>query len=159
MLNSSDSFGKRVVYYDRNCEIFSSFLQVVCWKCSDNKVALEYDNNKVNKVCRDCFSILTGERVAEGKRKGILEVKRKNWCIHKYILKEMILHFDIALLYWFCANLRSSSPCRSRRLSSRATASCVASCSTVRRTSLGRRCGASSRRRSVWCSISTELRR
>uniref|UniRef100_A0A8C5FT39 FYVE, RhoGEF and PH domain containing 4a n=1 Tax=Gadus morhua TaxID=8049 RepID=A0A8C5FT39_GADMO len=34
---------------------------VVCWKCSDNKVALQYDNNKVNKVCRDCFSILTGE--------------------------------------------------------------------------------------------------
>ncbi|XP_074487944.1 FYVE, RhoGEF and PH domain-containing protein 4-like isoform X2 [Sebastes fasciatus] len=48
---------------------------VVCWKCSDNKVALEYDNNKVNKVCRDCFSILTGERVAEGKRKGILEIE------------------------------------------------------------------------------------
>lgn len=61
-----------------NCEInFSScFSQVVCWKCSDNKVPLEYDGNKTNKVCRDCFSILTGERIAEGKKKGILEVKR-----------------------------------------------------------------------------------
>lgn len=49
-------------------------LQVVCWKCSDNKVALEYDNNKMNKVCKDCFLILTGERVTEGKKKGILEV-------------------------------------------------------------------------------------
>ncbi|TMS05996.1 FYVE, RhoGEF and PH domain-containing protein 4 [Larimichthys crocea] len=46
---------------------------VVCWKCSDNKVALEYDGNKMNKVCRDCFSILTGERITEGKKKGILE--------------------------------------------------------------------------------------
>ncbi|XP_072241517.1 FYVE, RhoGEF and PH domain-containing protein 4a isoform X1 [Leuresthes tenuis] len=48
---------------------------VVCWKCSDNKVPLEYDGNKVNKVCRDCFSILTGEGVAEGKKKGILEIE------------------------------------------------------------------------------------
>uniref|UniRef100_UPI0037E9C848 FYVE, RhoGEF and PH domain-containing protein 4a n=1 Tax=Semicossyphus pulcher TaxID=241346 RepID=UPI0037E9C848 len=48
---------------------------VVCWKCSDNKVPLEYDGNKVNKVCRDCFSYLTGERVAEGKKKGILEIE------------------------------------------------------------------------------------
>ncbi|XP_056137270.1 FYVE, RhoGEF and PH domain-containing protein 4a isoform X2 [Lampris incognitus] len=48
---------------------------VVCWKCSDNKVALEYDGNKVNKVCRDCFSSLTGEERAEGKKKGILEIE------------------------------------------------------------------------------------
>ncbi|XP_033491148.2 FYVE, RhoGEF and PH domain-containing protein 4a isoform X3 [Epinephelus lanceolatus] len=48
---------------------------VVCYKCSENKVALEYDGNKLNKVCRDCFSILTGERIAEGKKKGILEIE------------------------------------------------------------------------------------
>ncbi|XP_062419073.1 FYVE, RhoGEF and PH domain-containing protein 4a isoform X1 [Pungitius pungitius] len=48
---------------------------VVCWKCSDNKVALQYDNNKTNKVCRDCFSILTGETRSEGKKKGILEIE------------------------------------------------------------------------------------
>ncbi|XP_077423351.1 FYVE, RhoGEF and PH domain-containing protein 4-like isoform X2 [Vanacampus margaritifer] len=48
---------------------------VVCWKCSDNKVPLEYDGNKVNKVCRDCFSILTGETITEGKKKGILEIE------------------------------------------------------------------------------------
>uniref|UniRef100_A0A3Q1ARJ4 FYVE, RhoGEF and PH domain containing 4a n=1 Tax=Amphiprion ocellaris TaxID=80972 RepID=A0A3Q1ARJ4_AMPOC len=48
---------------------------VVCWKCSDNKVALEYDGNKVNKVCRDCYSILKGEGIAEGKKKGILEIE------------------------------------------------------------------------------------
>ncbi|KAK7902001.1 hypothetical protein WMY93_018770 [Mugilogobius chulae] len=35
---------------------------VVCWKCSDNKVALEYDGNKLNKVCKSCFFILTGQR-------------------------------------------------------------------------------------------------
>uniref|UniRef100_A0A8C3A9L2 FYVE, RhoGEF and PH domain containing 4a n=1 Tax=Cyclopterus lumpus TaxID=8103 RepID=A0A8C3A9L2_CYCLU len=48
---------------------------VVCWKCSDNKVALEYDGNKMNKVCRDCLSILSGETRAEGKKKGILEIE------------------------------------------------------------------------------------
>nr|XP_057942823.1 FYVE, RhoGEF and PH domain-containing protein 4a isoform X2 [Doryrhamphus excisus] len=48
---------------------------VVCWKCSDNKVPLEYDGNRVNKVCRDCFSILTGETITEGKKKGILEIE------------------------------------------------------------------------------------
>uniref|UniRef100_A0A8C7G5G7 FYVE, RhoGEF and PH domain containing 4a n=1 Tax=Oncorhynchus kisutch TaxID=8019 RepID=A0A8C7G5G7_ONCKI len=48
---------------------------VVCWKCSDNKVALEYDSNKINKVCKDCYSILTGEEKAEGKKKGILEIE------------------------------------------------------------------------------------
>ncbi|XP_034529111.1 FYVE, RhoGEF and PH domain-containing protein 4-like [Notolabrus celidotus] len=48
---------------------------VVCWKCSDNKVALEYDGNKLNKVCKACYSILScqrGERV-EGKKRRILE--------------------------------------------------------------------------------------
>ncbi|XP_010881598.2 FYVE, RhoGEF and PH domain-containing protein 4a isoform X3 [Esox lucius] len=53
---------------------------VVCWKCSDNKVALEYDNNKMNKVCKDCYSILTGEEKAEGKKKGILEIEAAQFC-------------------------------------------------------------------------------
>ncbi|XP_017166341.1 FYVE, RhoGEF and PH domain-containing protein 4a isoform X7 [Poecilia reticulata] len=48
---------------------------VVCWKCSDNKVHLEYDNHKMNKVCKDCYSMLTGEGVTEGRRKGILEIE------------------------------------------------------------------------------------
>ncbi|XP_068615873.1 FYVE, RhoGEF and PH domain-containing protein 4-like, partial [Brachionichthys hirsutus] len=48
---------------------------VVCWKCSDYKVPLEYDSNKMNKVCRHCFSILTGEGNTEGKKKGILEIE------------------------------------------------------------------------------------
>ncbi|XP_038551012.1 FYVE, RhoGEF and PH domain-containing protein 4-like [Micropterus salmoides] len=49
---------------------------VVCWKCSDNKAALEYDGNKLNKVCKACYSILTsrrGERV-EGKKNKVLEL-------------------------------------------------------------------------------------
>lgn len=48
--------------------------QVVCWKCSDNKVALEYDGNKLNKVCKTCYLILTnqkGER-SEGKKRRTL---------------------------------------------------------------------------------------
>ncbi|XP_070847754.1 FYVE, RhoGEF and PH domain-containing protein 4-like isoform X1 [Chaetodon trifascialis] len=48
---------------------------VVCWKCSDNKVALEYDGNKLNKVCKACYSILTGQRGerVEGKKRRMLE--------------------------------------------------------------------------------------
>ncbi|XP_061570771.1 FYVE, RhoGEF and PH domain-containing protein 4-like [Cololabis saira] len=42
---------------------------VVCWKCSDNKVALEYDGNKPNKVCKACYSILTGRRGERADRK------------------------------------------------------------------------------------------
>ncbi|XP_068442230.1 FYVE, RhoGEF and PH domain-containing protein 4-like [Clinocottus analis] len=47
---------------------------VVCGKCSDNKAALEYDGNKLNKVCKACFSILTGQRGerVEGKKRRIL---------------------------------------------------------------------------------------
>ncbi|XP_076008567.1 FYVE, RhoGEF and PH domain-containing protein 4-like [Genypterus blacodes] len=49
---------------------------VVCWKCSDNKVTLEYDGNKLNKVCKACYFILTsrqrGER-ADGKKRKIFE--------------------------------------------------------------------------------------
>lgn len=51
---------------------------VVCWKCSDYKATLEYDGNKVNKVCKDCYSILTGHidgEEKEGKKKGILEIE------------------------------------------------------------------------------------
>uniref|UniRef100_A0A9J8DBW7 FYVE, RhoGEF and PH domain containing 4a n=1 Tax=Cyprinus carpio carpio TaxID=630221 RepID=A0A9J8DBW7_CYPCA len=32
---------------------------VVCGKCSDYKAPLEYDGNRINKVCKDCNSILT----------------------------------------------------------------------------------------------------
>lgn len=70
--------------------------QVVCWKCSDNKVPLEYDGNKMNKVCKDCFSILTGERITEGKKKGILEV-RKVQNVHKHT------HTDVVSVLIFCA--------------------------------------------------------
>ncbi|XP_052387314.1 FYVE, RhoGEF and PH domain-containing protein 4 isoform X1 [Carassius gibelio] len=51
---------------------------VVCWKCSDYKATLEYDANKMSKVCKDCFCILTGHRDSEereGKKKGILEIE------------------------------------------------------------------------------------
>nr|XP_015208531.1 PREDICTED: FYVE, RhoGEF and PH domain-containing protein 4 isoform X3 [Lepisosteus oculatus]XP_015208532.1 PREDICTED: FYVE, RhoGEF and PH domain-containing protein 4 isoform X3 [Lepisosteus oculatus] len=52
---------------------------VVCWKCSDYKAQLEYDGNKMNKVCKDCYLILTGhtdsEEKNDGKKKGILEIE------------------------------------------------------------------------------------
>ncbi|XP_067346503.1 FYVE, RhoGEF and PH domain-containing protein 4-like isoform X1 [Channa argus] len=50
---------------------------VVCYKCSDNKVALEYDGNKLNKVCNSCYSLLAGQRGdrVEGRRISILELE------------------------------------------------------------------------------------
>ncbi|XP_052008879.1 FYVE, RhoGEF and PH domain-containing protein 4-like isoform X2 [Xyrauchen texanus] len=50
---------------------------VVCWKCSDYKAPLEYDGNKMNKVCKDCYSIQTGHVDGEEreKKKGILEIE------------------------------------------------------------------------------------
>ncbi|XP_077565751.1 FYVE, RhoGEF and PH domain-containing protein 4-like [Stigmatopora nigra] len=41
---------------------------VVCHKCSDNKVALAYDGNKLNKVCKSCYAILTRQRGGSTKR-------------------------------------------------------------------------------------------
>lgn len=55
----------------------TDFIQVVCSKCSDYKAPLEYDGNKMNKVCKDCYCILKGHiesEEREGKKKGILEV-------------------------------------------------------------------------------------
>lgn len=49
--------------------------QVVCWKCSDYKAHLEYDGNKLNKVCKDCYHVIIGcTDSEEKKKKGILEV-------------------------------------------------------------------------------------
>uniref|UniRef100_A0A672TDP3 FYVE, RhoGEF and PH domain-containing protein 4-like n=1 Tax=Sinocyclocheilus grahami TaxID=75366 RepID=A0A672TDP3_SINGR len=52
---------------------------VVCYKCSDYKASLRYDGNKLNKVCKDCYFILTGRVDAEepvsGKKRGILEIE------------------------------------------------------------------------------------
>lgn len=61
-------------------------LQVVCWKCSEYKAPLEYDGNKMNKVCKDCYSILTGNtEEKEGKKKGILEVRGGSDIINKSV--------------------------------------------------------------------------
>ncbi|KAK2893079.1 hypothetical protein Q8A67_013067 [Cirrhinus molitorella] len=52
---------------------------VVCYKCSDYKASLRYDGNKLNKVCKDCYFILTGRVDADepvsGKKRGILEIE------------------------------------------------------------------------------------
>ncbi|XP_005303134.2 FYVE, RhoGEF and PH domain-containing protein 4 isoform X1 [Chrysemys picta bellii] len=49
---------------------------VVCWKCSDYKAHLEYDGNKLNKVCKDCYHIIMGcTDSEEKKKKGILEIE------------------------------------------------------------------------------------
>ncbi|KAM7032715.1 FYVE, RhoGEF and PH domain-containing protein 2 isoform 3-T3 [Acridotheres tristis] len=51
-------------------------LKVVCARCSDYKAELQYDGNRPNRVCQECFIFLTGHTVLEdreGKYKGILE--------------------------------------------------------------------------------------
>lgn len=68
-----------------------SALQMVCWRCSDYKVALEYDDNKMNKVCKDCYSILTDQKDewSEGENRQMLEVslwKFKDDFAQKWIL-------------------------------------------------------------------------
>ncbi|XP_023649344.1 FYVE, RhoGEF and PH domain-containing protein 2-like isoform X1 [Paramormyrops kingsleyae] len=50
--------------------------QVVCWRCSDYKAALQYDGNRVNRVCRDCYTVLVGGAdgpAAVERKRGILE--------------------------------------------------------------------------------------
>uniref|UniRef100_A0A3Q3ILC6 FYVE, RhoGEF and PH domain containing 4b n=1 Tax=Monopterus albus TaxID=43700 RepID=A0A3Q3ILC6_MONAL len=67
---SAEELGQRAPHWIRDSEVtmcmkcqdpFSTFTRrhhcracgcVVCWKCLDNKVALEYDGNKMNKVCK-----------------------------------------------------------------------------------------------------------
>ncbi|XP_077356067.1 FYVE, RhoGEF and PH domain-containing protein 4-like [Festucalex cinctus] len=41
---------------------------VVCWKCSVHKAALAYDGNRLNKVCKSCYAVLTGPRGGKGER-------------------------------------------------------------------------------------------
>lgn len=49
---------------------------MVCWKCSDYKAQLEYDSGRLNKVCKDCYQIISGLTDSEEKkRRGILEIE------------------------------------------------------------------------------------
>ncbi|XP_067834582.1 FYVE, RhoGEF and PH domain-containing protein 4-like isoform X2 [Heptranchias perlo] len=52
-----------------------SLIQVVCWKCSDYRAKLHYDEYRLNRVCRDCHNVLNGEHCMEEKERklGILE--------------------------------------------------------------------------------------
>eukprot|EP00075_Anas_platyrhynchos_P014500 XP_027303753.1 FYVE, RhoGEF and PH domain-containing protein 2 isoform X4 [Anas platyrhynchos] len=49
---------------------------VVCAHCSEHKVKLQYDGNRLNRVCQECYVFLMGHVVLEDqewKHKGILE--------------------------------------------------------------------------------------
>ncbi|XP_014376163.1 FYVE, RhoGEF and PH domain-containing protein 2 isoform X1 [Alligator sinensis] len=49
---------------------------VVCGRCSDYKAELQYDPNRLHRVCQECYVFLTGHLLPEereGKQKGILE--------------------------------------------------------------------------------------
>ncbi|CAM2107442.1 unnamed protein product [Caretta caretta] len=49
---------------------------VVCARCSDYRAPLQYDRNRPNRVCLECYIFLTGHLLPEereGKHKGILE--------------------------------------------------------------------------------------
>ncbi|XP_009890040.1 PREDICTED: FYVE, RhoGEF and PH domain-containing protein 2 [Charadrius vociferus] len=49
---------------------------VVCARCSDYKAELQYDGNRLNRVCQECYVFLTGHVVLEDreeKHKGSME--------------------------------------------------------------------------------------
>ncbi|XP_012502110.1 PREDICTED: FYVE, RhoGEF and PH domain-containing protein 2 [Propithecus coquereli] len=49
---------------------------VVCARCSDYRAPLKYDDNRPNRVCFSCYTLLTGNVLPEDKedkRRGILE--------------------------------------------------------------------------------------
>ncbi|XP_020651004.3 FYVE, RhoGEF and PH domain-containing protein 2 isoform X2 [Pogona vitticeps] len=49
---------------------------VVCGRCSEYKAELQYDKNRPNRVCVECFTFLTGHLLPDdqhGKNKSILE--------------------------------------------------------------------------------------
>ncbi|XP_030329000.1 FYVE, RhoGEF and PH domain-containing protein 2 isoform X2 [Strigops habroptila] len=51
-------------------------LKVVCARCSDYRAELQYDGNRLNRVCQECYIFLMGHVVLEDreeKHKGILE--------------------------------------------------------------------------------------
>uniref|UniRef100_A0A672LNP4 FYVE, RhoGEF and PH domain-containing protein 4-like n=1 Tax=Sinocyclocheilus grahami TaxID=75366 RepID=A0A672LNP4_SINGR len=81
---------------------------VVCGKCSDYKAPLEYDGNRMNKVCKDCNSILTGNidsEEREGKKKGILEVSSGSCDLgfgRKSDVHELLRGCRSNLCYSFC---------------------------------------------------------
>lgn len=96
-------WGVRHTHFEPNTSLTAPLSpQVVCWKCSDNKVALEYDGNRLNKVCKSCYSVLStqrGERT-EGKRRQTLEVsfslikfKRTNLKVEKVFLTKQPFFF------------------------------------------------------------------
>ncbi|XP_076804222.1 uncharacterized protein LOC143448385 isoform X2 [Clavelina lepadiformis] len=52
--------------------------KVVCSKCSMHETTLQYDPGKQQKVCEDCFNILTGRHQndsTDGEKKGVLEIE------------------------------------------------------------------------------------
>ena len=60
--------------------IFLISIQVVCGKCSSKKSNLAYDNNRPNRVCDKCFSILKnvdGKEVDQKAPKGVKKVSDK----------------------------------------------------------------------------------
>ncbi|KAK3612031.1 hypothetical protein CHS0354_021708 [Potamilus streckersoni] len=53
--------------------------RVVCGKCSPRKIRLEYDNSQLNKVCINCYDVLSKDNTPDllseedSKKKGILQ--------------------------------------------------------------------------------------
>uniref|UniRef100_A0A8C4NIH1 Uncharacterized protein n=1 Tax=Eptatretus burgeri TaxID=7764 RepID=A0A8C4NIH1_EPTBU len=60
---------------------------VVCWKCSENKLELQYEPGRLSRICLDCFGLLTAGGNASmgmatrGKGSGILEVRTSGFLV------------------------------------------------------------------------------
>ncbi|XP_078064240.1 LOW QUALITY PROTEIN: FYVE, RhoGEF and PH domain-containing protein 1-like, partial [Mustelus asterias] len=49
---------------------------VVCGKCSEFRARLVYDNNRFNRVCRDCYTTLHGSPISPGHRASYTQRRR-----------------------------------------------------------------------------------
>ncbi|CAL8242111.1 unnamed protein product [Merluccius merluccius] len=64
---------------------------VVCWKCSDHKVALEYDGNRLNKVCKACYRVLSGRELTDTKERSHDMVGSLGQLIGLYSLVKLVM--------------------------------------------------------------------
>ncbi|XP_078797877.1 FYVE, RhoGEF and PH domain-containing protein 4 isoform X3 [Oryzias latipes] len=83
---------------------------VVCWRCSENKVALEYDGNKLNKVCKACFPILTRPRGGEEEDRLLPEFGERSG---ETVLSGFLQYEDASMVLQqaWCVLTRSLPPC------------------------------------------------
>ncbi|XP_046840202.1 FYVE, RhoGEF and PH domain-containing protein 4-like isoform X2 [Xenia sp. Carnegie-2017] len=62
--------------------------KILCGSCSSYKARLEYDDNKINRVCETCYNLLTKHQ----DKSGDGNVKRKEKLIAELVLSDYLLY-------------------------------------------------------------------